>query len=71
MKKLTIFSSLVALFGFLSSPLSAEKTKPNIVVIMADDLGYADLGCYGCKDIPTPHLDQLATDGARFTSASL
>ncbi len=42
---------------------------PNIVVIMADDLGYADLGCYGCKDIPTPHIDGLAENGVRFTSA--
>ena len=48
---------------------SASSDRPNIVVIMADDLGYADLGCYGCKDIPTPHLDQLAADGIRFTSA--
>ncbi len=39
---------------------------PNIVVIMVDDLGYADLGCYG-SEIHTPHLDQLAADGVRFT----
>ncbi|MBK1853635.1 sulfatase-like hydrolase/transferase [Verrucomicrobiaceae bacterium 5K15] len=43
--------------------------KPNIIVIMADDLGYNDLGVYGCKDIPTPHLDKLAKEGVRFTSA--
>ena len=59
-------SILTALIGTLT--LSGETSRPNIVVIMADDLGYADLGCYGCKDIPTPHIDQLATDGARFTS---
>ncbi|VGO11771.1 Arylsulfatase [Pontiella desulfatans] len=41
---------------------------PNVIVIMADDLGYNDLGCYGCKDIPTPHLDKLAGEGVRFTS---
>ncbi|MBK1825540.1 sulfatase-like hydrolase/transferase [Haloferula rosea] len=42
--------------------------QPNIIVIMADDLGYKDLGVYGCQDIPTPHLDKLANDGVRFTS---
>lgn len=46
--------------------VSAEK--PNIIVIMADDLGYNDLGCYGCQDILTPHIDKLAEDGVRFTS---
>lgn len=51
--------------------VSAQDTtrRPNMVVIMADDLGYADLGCYGCKDIRTPRLDQLASQGVRFTSA--
>lgn len=42
--------------------------KPNIIVIMADDLGYGDLGCYGAKTIPTPNLDRLAAEGLRFTS---
>ncbi len=43
-------------------------SRPNIIVIMADDLGYNDLGVYGCTDIPTPHLDKLANEGVRFTS---
>ncbi len=51
---------------FTLTARSAEQ--PNIIVIMADDLGYADLGSYGCKDIPTPHLDKLALEGVRFTS---
>ena len=42
---------------------------PNIIVIVADDLGYAGLGCYGCKDIPTPNIDSLATNGVRFTNS--
>jgi arylsulfatase A-like enzyme len=42
--------------------------KPNIIVIVGDDMGYADLGIHGCKDIPTPHLDALAKSGVRFTS---
>ena len=64
MKK-PLITSLVILF-FSSHAFAAEK--PNIIVIMADDLGYADLGSYGCKDIPTPHLDKLAKEGVRFTS---
>ena len=62
-------SKSITLIGLFLSPSLWATEKPNIIVIMADDLGYADLGCYGCKDIPTPHLDQLAADGARFTSA--
>lgn len=44
-------------------------TRPNIVFIMADDLGYGDLGCYGQKLIRTPHIDQLAMEGIRFSQA--
>src|SRR5690348_801700 len=44
-----------------------EAAKPNILLIVADDLGYGDLGCYGCKDIRTPHLDRLAEQGVRLT----
>ena len=44
---------------------TAVKLKPNIVIIPADDLGYADLGC---RDIPTPHTDLLAVHGVRFTN---
>lgn len=50
----------------LSALCAAEK--PNIIVIMADDLGYGDVGCYGAKTIPTPNLDRLAAEGLRFTS---
>ncbi|MHC4546230.1 MAG: sulfatase-like hydrolase/transferase, partial [Planctomycetota bacterium] len=41
--------------------------KPNIIFIMADDLGYADLGCFGQKKIKTPSIDHLAAEGTRFT----
>jgi len=47
--------------------LAAEK--PNILFILADDLAYGDLGCYGQKQISTPNLDRLAADGMRFTQA--
>jgi arylsulfatase A-like enzyme len=42
--------------------------RPNIVVIVADDLGYADLGVQGCKDVPTPNIDSIAKNGVRFTN---
>lgn len=48
---------------------SAVKPKPNIIFIMADDLGYGDLGCYGQKRILTKNIDRLATEGTRFTQA--
>ena len=46
---------------------AGPAAKPNIVYILADDLGYAHLGCYGQKDIRTPHLDRMAAEGMRFT----
>ncbi len=48
--------------------LAADVPRPNIVLLLADDLGYGDLGCYGCRDIKTPHLDSLAKQGVRMTS---
>jgi uncharacterized sulfatase len=47
--------------------MAAAADRPNIVFIMADDLGYGDLGCYGQQKIQTPNLDQLAAEGMRFT----
>lgn len=54
----------VAIAGILSA---AEANKPNIILIMADDLGYGDLSCYGNKRIRTRQLDRLAAEGIRFT----
>ncbi len=47
---------------------SQKSRLPNIVVILADDLGYGDVGCYGAKRVATPHVDRLAREGLRFTS---
>lgn len=44
------------------------SAKPNIVLIVADDLGYAELSCQGARDLPTPHIDSMAANGIRFTS---
>jgi arylsulfatase A-like enzyme len=47
---------------------AADARRPNLLVIVGDDMGYADVGFHGCKDIPTPHLDALAASGVRFTN---
>ena len=61
---------LLLLLGL--SPLAAfaqpERRLPNVVVILVDDLGYRDLGCQGCEDFTTPHIDALATAGVRLTN---
>ncbi len=64
MKRLFLFLLLAAV-----APLRAQAAKPNIVFIFADDLSANDLSCYGRKDLATPNLDKLATQGLRFTSA--
>ncbi len=60
---------LVLASGHLISAAEPMATKPNIVLILADDLGGTDLGCYGADLIESPHLDQLAKEGVRFTRA--
>ncbi len=50
------------------SKAQTEKRPPNLIVILVDDMGYADVGFNGCRDIPTPHIDSIAEQGVRFTS---
>jgi arylsulfatase A-like enzyme len=52
----------------LAAERQAKRRKPNILVIISDDQGYADVGYHGCKDIPTPNIDSLAENGVRFTN---
>ena len=61
-------ASSLALAGMgLGRPTWAQSAKPNIVFILADDLGYADVSCYGQRDYTTPNIDRLAIEGLRFT----
>ena len=60
---------LCAFLLVIGSLVAAPASRPNIVLILADDLGYGDLGSYGGKMVSTPHLDRLAQEGVRFTDA--
>ncbi|MCO6455591.1 MAG: arylsulfatase [Pirellulaceae bacterium] len=64
----TLILSAAALLigGVVPLPVGAAEGRPNLVVIMADDLGYGDLGCYGQQLIQTPRLDRMAREGLRF-----
>lgn len=66
MTLLLISLSQVIGLVFCSNIMAAEGDRPNIVLVMADDLGWSDIGCYG-GEIRTPHIDSLAKDGLRFT----
>ena len=54
-------------FGLLVLSPASAASRPNIIWIMADDLGYGELGCYGQREIPTPRIDRMAAQGTRFT----
>jgi arylsulfatase A-like enzyme len=75
-RALALAGSLIVLACSLASPSPAQQTtarpakvrRPNILLIVADDLGYGELGCQGHHDVPTPHIDSIARNGVRFTS---
>ena len=64
---LLVVAGFCVLCGISSNAIAANPRKPNIIFILADDLGYGDLGCYGQKLIKTPNIDSLARQGIRFT----
>jgi len=64
---LTLTLALGSRRSAMAQDNSAERRTPNFVVIFADDLGYGDLGCFGHPTIATPNLDQMATEGMKFT----
>src|SRR4051794_39878302 len=61
-----LFASLIAMLGNPVTAADPPQKRPNIILIMADDLGFSDLGCYG-SEIKTPNIDSLAAGGLRFT----
>src|SRR3546814_714157 len=75
MKEIAAIRSLLAIICLLhtvpafSGTHAVDGDRPNILIILADDLGWGDLGCYGNAQVVTPHLDRLAREGMRFTQA--
>ncbi|WP_242022742.1 sulfatase [Gimesia chilikensis] len=65
----SLFLLSFILFPVASDPSLRAAEQPNIIILLADDLGYGELGCQGNPQIPTPHIDSLAQEGIRFTQA--
>jgi arylsulfatase A-like enzyme len=68
MKKNRILLSIVLAVLIQWNSNGQNSKKPNIIIILVDDLGYADVGFNGCKDIPTPNIDRIANNGVKFTN---
>src|SRR3954467_8227262 len=72
MKRSLAFSFLLVAFALLSAVhtevfAAASRPRPNVIIILADDLGYGDLACFGHPKFKTPNLDRMAAEGARLT----
>ncbi len=67
MRWINLLGAVLVVLTFTPAGRAGAARKPNIILIMADDLGYAELGCYGSKKIRTPNLDRMAAGGLRFT----
>lgn len=67
--KLTVMAGSVAVCGFGTYELHARQTRPNILIIVADDCSYYDIGCYGAANNTTPNIDRLVADGLKFENA--
>ncbi len=65
--QMTRFLLATIVLGAAAAVYAADASRPNIVFILADDLGYGDVGCYGQKRIQTPNIDRIAKEGLRFT----
>src|ERR1022692_3321528 len=68
-KIILIVSALLPACPMMAASTNAVSPKPNLILILADDLGFGDTGCYGATKIPTPNIDRLGRQGLRFTDA--
>ena len=66
-KRWFICPLVVLICACFSMPVGAKEVRPNVVFILADDLGYGDLSCYGQTKLQTPNIDRLAHEGMKFT----
>lgn len=61
--------SLLSGCTLIAAAAAAQSQRPNVIILLGDDVGYGDLSCYGAKAVQTPHIDRLAARGTRFTDA--
>ena len=68
LRKMTIVVLVISLLTSFLAPVTglAQESRPNIIMILSDDQGWADLECYGAKDLSTPVLDEMAMEGIQF-----